>query len=279
MKAPTDDLSRQASFTVVRADEDDDGFTLEGYGAVFGQPTLIDSWEGRFEELIDRGAFRKTIKDKGPRGVRLQFDHGGHPLIGSLPIGTIQTLAEDSRGLKVVARLHDNWLIQPVRDAIRDGSVTGMSFRFRVVREEWDDTVPDLPVRTLKEIELYEVGPVVWPAYEQTSVGVRAQQIARELMDPEQRSAVARALLAGTPTEAAPTEPEEIVVEDDGEIVRDRLGTSDEAAAPDGPPEGTRETTEPPRRAERPRTLQEDRREVARKIREAALRAKEQADA
>lgn len=277
MKAPTEDLTREASFTVVRADEDDDGLTLEGYGAVFNAPTVIDSWEGRFEERISPGAFKRTIDRKGPRGIRLQFDHGQHPLIGSIPIGAITDLSEDSRGLKVAARLHDNWLIEPVRDAIRDGSVTGMSFRFRVVREEWDETDPEMPVRTLRELELFEVGPVVWPAYEETSVGVRAQQIARELMDPEQRAAVARALLAGTssepdatsdgPTREAPSDPQA-----DGRH---------EPASPSDTqqPSDDRALTRRPGRATRPRTSKVERLDVARKVRQAALTAKEQAHA
>jgi hypothetical protein len=39
----------------------------------------------------------------------------------------------------VVARLHDNWLVQPVRDAIKSKAIPGMSFRFSVVKDEWRD--------------------------------------------------------------------------------------------------------------------------------------------
>lgn len=190
-------LTREVDFTVTRTENDDDGLTLEGYAAVFNESTMIDSWEGKFSEQIAPGAFKRTIDRKGTRGIRLQFDHGHHPLIGSIPIGSIEELREDTRGLFVRARMHDNWMTQPVRDSIREGSVNGMSFRFRVVREDVDSS-SEPEVRTVKEVELFELGPVVWPAYEQTSVGVRASEIARELADPEQRVAVARALLVGT---------------------------------------------------------------------------------
>lgn len=214
---------READFTLIRADEDDDGLTLEGYAAVFGSPTRIDSWEGNFDEVIAPGAFKRTIGQKGPGGVRLQFDHGHHPLIGSIPIGSIRELREDARGLYVKARMADNWLIQPVRDAIANGSVSGMSFRFRVIRDDWDKT-GDVPLRTLQEIDLAEVGPVVWPAYEATTVGVRARQIAADLAnDSDFRDQLVRALAAaGTSTEPAVD------------------GTSVEPATDDGPPEGTR---------------------------------------
>lgn len=187
---PRDDLTRSVPFTVTRATDNADGLTLDGYAAVFDSPTRIDSWEGMFDEQISRGAFAKTIKERTPL---LQFDHGHHPLVGSIPIGTMQRVEEDDHGLHIVARLHDNWLIQPVRDAIRDGSIDGMSFRFSVVKEQVDES-GDVPMRTIQEVKLYEAGPVVWPAYESTSVGVRSM-----LSDPTTRAEIARALLSGTP--------------------------------------------------------------------------------
>jgi HK97 family phage prohead protease len=207
MTAPKDDLTRNAPFEVTRADADGDGLTLEGYAAVFDTPTRIDSWEGKFDEVIARGAFTKTIKERSPV---LQFDHGQHPLLGSLPLGSIQTLREDEHGLHVKARLSNNWLIEPVRDAIADGAVDGMSFRFSVVRDEWDhDTDPE--VRTVREVKLYELGPVVFPAYESTSVGVRARKVAADLSDPELRHELAQLFASGTriepPEEGTRSEP------------------------------------------------------------------------
>lgn len=161
-------VDRAFDFTITDTEEraDGDGLNLEGYAAVFNSPTVIDSWEGKFTEVIAPGAFKRTIGDKMPV---MQFDHGHHPMIGGLPIGVIRSLTEDSRGLKVKARLSDNWLIQPVRDAIRDGAISGMSFRFTVRDEEWDGDN-----RTIKAVDLHEVGPVVFPAYSKTTVGVRS---------------------------------------------------------------------------------------------------------
>lgn len=200
-------LRRSVPFTITRADDDDDGdgLTLEGYAAVFNTPTRIDSWEGRFDEVISPGAFAKTIKERSPK---LQFDHGTHPLLGSLPLGRIDTLKEDDEGLFVRARLSDNWLIEPVRDAIRDGAVDGMSFQFKAIRDEWDeDDDLEVPLRTLKEVRLYELGPVVFPAYEETSVGVRSEKVAelRSLLQDETvRHHLAQALLLDAPTFTTP---------------------------------------------------------------------------
>lgn len=162
-------LTRARPFEL-RASDENDGLTLEGYGAVFNTPTRIDSWEGTFDEIIAPGAFAKSIRDRKPV---MQFDHGHDVATGSVPIGVINDLREDETGLFVSARLHDNPRVEPIRQAIASGAIDGMSFRFQVMREEWDET-GDLPVRTIREVKLFEVGPVVFPAYEATSVGVRS---------------------------------------------------------------------------------------------------------
>lgn len=210
----SDTLTRTMPFTVERAESDGDGLTLSGYAAVFNQTTRIDSWEGNFDEQIAPGAFKKTLQERTPV---LQFDHGAHPLVGSLPIGSIEVLREDARGLFVQARLHDNWLVQPVRDAIASGSIDGMSFRFSVVKESFDDSAAT-PLRTLSEVKLYELGPVVFPAYEQTTVGVRSQDLAREIkaLDADARADLARALMSDTADEQPGEEPtDEAAVVDD----------------------------------------------------------------
>lgn len=191
-EAPRDNLVRKVEF---RAKPSDDGLTLEGYAAVFNQWTEIDSYEGNFREQIAPGAFKRSI-DHGRMPV-LQFDHGTHPLIGSIPLGVITSLREDDHGLKVNARLSDNWLVEPVRDAIRDGAIQGMSFRFKVINDKWTRS-RNTPERTITELKLYEVGPVVFPAYEQTAVGVRTRDALTSLTDPQVRGELAKLLAFGT---------------------------------------------------------------------------------
>ena len=199
IKAPKSNVCRSATFEM-RATDDGDGFTLEGYAAVFDAPTRIDSWEGTFDEVIARGAFAKTIGERKPV---LQFDHGRDIATGSVPIGAIEELREDGHGLFVRARLHDNARVEPIRQAIASGAIDGMSFRFRVTREEWDES-GDVPARTIKEVELFELGPVVFPAYASTTVGVRS--LLAELDDDDRTrlvSELARELK--TTSDAAPS--------------------------------------------------------------------------
>jgi len=187
----TEDQVRQMSFDVA---PNEDGLTLDGYGAVFNEWTSIEDQYGEYRERIAPGAFRRTL---GQRMPILQFDHGAHPLIGSIPLGRITSIVEDDHGLRVKARLSDNWLVQPVRDAIRDGGITGMSFRFRITDETWGRGQDGMEERTIREVQLYEVGPVVFPAYEQTSVGVRSRHVLSALEDAEIRDEIARILASG----------------------------------------------------------------------------------
>ncbi|WFE45314.1 HK97 family phage prohead protease [Verrucosispora sp. WMMD1129] len=166
-----------------------DGRTLEGYAAVFDQPTVIESYAGTFEETVARGAFRKTLRERKPV---MQFDHGNDKRVGTAPIGSIDELYEDDAGLFVRGRLLDTPRVEDIRQAIEVGAIRGMSFKFRVMQDRWidrngkkirDDELADLledpgergPIRReITEVQLFELGPVVFPAYEQTSVGVRS---------------------------------------------------------------------------------------------------------
>lgn len=151
-----------------------DGLTIEGYGAVFNQPTQIVDWLGEYVERIKPGAFKRTLAARGPARVKMQFDHGHDQLFGNLPIGTWEVMREDGHGLYVRGRMLDTWHTIPIRAAIEAGAVSGMSFRFRVTGEEWNDAGDE---RTITELNLFEVGPVTFPAYEGTEVGVRAQAL------------------------------------------------------------------------------------------------------
>lgn len=167
-----------------------DGRTMIGYGAVFDQVTEIKSWEGDFKERVQKGAFKKTLSEH-PNPV-VQFDHGRDTRVGSVPIAAIEELKEDSAGLFIRARLFDNPIIEPIRQAIEAQSISGMSFKFRVTADKWVDAKgrrvsgdelerllsTGTLTRTITEVQLAELGPVVFPAYAGTSVGVRDSESA-----------------------------------------------------------------------------------------------------
>ena len=112
-----------------------DGQALTGYAALsHSQNASLSVTEGLFIETIEPGAFRRSIAARMPI---LMFEHGRHPMIGTMPIGSFQELREDNHGLYVRARLFENFLVGPLRDALQGRAITGMSFRFDVVRDRW----------------------------------------------------------------------------------------------------------------------------------------------
>lgn len=197
MKAYSGDLYRGLTAApVVRADEtkSDDAHTsssfLEVNFAVFDAWTEIHSWyEGDFLERLSLGSFTKTMKENRS-GVVIQFDHGYDMHVGDLPLAPVVDLREDDAGAWIGGPLlntdYNRDRILPLlagrdMDGNDHGSLLGASFRFRVIKDEWDDEPgrsdhnPDgLPERTIKEVRLYEAGPVVFPAYPQTSAGLRS---------------------------------------------------------------------------------------------------------
>jgi HK97 family phage prohead protease len=173
-----DRVARAGEFEV-RESSDGDGLTIAGYIARFNEPTQISDYLGDYVEQIKPGAFRQTLRERGTGGVKMQFNHGSDAATGVLPIGVWTSLREDRNGLWGEGRLHDNWHTIPVRAAIESGAVDGMSFRFKVIAEEWQQAKRDgeQDHRTLTEVALYEAGPVVHPAYEGTTVSVRARAL------------------------------------------------------------------------------------------------------
>lgn len=186
-------VSRTADFSP--SSEGGDGRTLEGYAAVFGAPTRISSpFEGTFDETVAPGAFKKTLRENRPPVC--QWNHGSDPRVGQVPIAAVQDMREDDHGLYVKARMFPNDVVEPIRQAIEAQAVTGMSFKFKVNRDSWtdargNDVDPEeldsllfagrsadadrLPLqRIIREVRLFEAGPVLNPAYEATSVGVRS---------------------------------------------------------------------------------------------------------
>jgi uncharacterized protein len=190
---------------------EDEGNTIVGHALVFGQETEIDSWEGQFIEACMPGCTKKSIRERVPV---MQFEHGKHPLVGSIPIGVIDEIREDDIGLFIRGTFLDTWLIEPVKEAIANRSVTGMSFRFEVIRDRWFDsagkslTVAEVqqllwepgdrgPLRReLVEIKIPELGPVVFAAYKGTDVSVRAREVAHEIATDPALVRKVRAMLA-----------------------------------------------------------------------------------
>jgi HK97 family phage prohead protease len=157
---------RSVAYSTLELRAADDSDTLVGYAAVFDAP----SEPMPFTEFVRRGAFAKTLNDGAD--VRLLVDHEGVPLARTKS-GTL-ILEEDDRGLRVEAKLDPtNPDAQRILSAMRRGDLSQMSFAFKTVKDSWSK---DRAVRELKEVQLFDVSVVTYPAYEDTIVSLRSRQ-------------------------------------------------------------------------------------------------------
>lgn len=179
---PTDNLVR--AFIAPEAIEfrstDGGGRKMFGHFAVFNRWTEIDSWyEGRFLERIAPTAFDRAFREQRDR-IRVLYDHGHDPSVGNKPLGVAETLRADGVGAFYEVDLFDAGYVNDLLPALRANQL-GASFRFRVVGQSWNDPTqrsdhnPErLPERTITDVDLYEFGPVTFPAYADATAGVRS---------------------------------------------------------------------------------------------------------
>lgn len=160
-------------------DRDDLGM-LEVRFSVFNTWYEINSfWEGRFLERTQPGAFTKTMRERRDSIVSL-FNHGMDFNIGDKVLGPIEELYEDKDSPVGVVRLLDTSYNRDLEPGLAAG-VYRSSFMFNVIREEWNDEPGEsdhnpqgLPERTIKEVRLFEFGPVTFPANPDATAGMRS---------------------------------------------------------------------------------------------------------
>ncbi|MHC4866786.1 MAG: HK97 family phage prohead protease [Planctomycetota bacterium] len=151
----------------LRAASEDDKPVIEGYAAVFNSESE-EMWG--FREFVAPGAFARSIKEK--RDVRALIDHDSSKILGRTKAGTLK-LKEDDIGLKATIRPPKTNTAAEIVENIRAGNVDQMSFAFSVVEETIHHEDDDKIVRELTDVDLFDVSVVTYPAYSQTSVGVR----------------------------------------------------------------------------------------------------------
>jgi HK97 family phage prohead protease len=140
---------------------------IVGYAVRWDQLSL-PIW-GMFQERFKRGAFAATLVQPD---IYASWQHDSREVLGRTP----NTLAvyEDDIGLRYEIT-PPSWAEKYI-ETIERGDVRGSSFIFRAVKEDWDETNPDMAIRTINEAQLFEVSPVTTPAYPQSSVGVRSAE-------------------------------------------------------------------------------------------------------
>lgn len=151
---------------------------IEGHAAVFNQEYVMwDTPSFRAVEVIKPGAFTRAIKEA--QDVRALYNHDASNLLGRTSAKTL-TLDENGRGLHFDCNPPETQVGRDVRTLIKRGDVTGCSFAFTVKKQERTEEEIDGKVhikREIQDVDLYDVGPVTYPAYEGTDVKARSLEL------------------------------------------------------------------------------------------------------
>lgn len=160
-------INRDTKFTCTR---DEDGeLNLTGYFAVFGG--RYQMWEDAYE-TIDPAAFNETIRDD----IRALTNHDTTLVLGRTAANTLK-LRIDERGLwgEIIINQNDQDAMN-LYERVKRGDVSQCSFGFDII-DQSIDMVDGNTVFTLKKVRLYEVSVCTFPAYEDTAINARKNDI------------------------------------------------------------------------------------------------------
>lgn len=146
--------------------ESEDGLYIEGYFSVFN--SIYELWPGATESVAP-GAFANTLGGD----IRALIDHETRLVLGRNKSGTLE-LREDSHGLwgRIKINPNDQDAVN-LYERVKRGDVDQCSFGFDIINEDTEVRDDGSVHWTIREVRLYEVSVVTFPAYTETSVSAR----------------------------------------------------------------------------------------------------------
>ncbi len=161
---------------------DGDKPKIKGYAAKFGKWSLD---LGGFIEKIRKGAFDEALEKSDVRALK---NHDPNLLLGRTASGTLE-LKTNSVGLISEIDPPDTTTGRDIIEEIRRKDITGMSFSFVTAEDDWKYNEDGSVERTIIKVgELFDVGPVTYPAYPDTTVAVRSMDAHRKNIEQEERN-------------------------------------------------------------------------------------------
>lgn len=150
---------------------DDTGMYIEGYFSVFNSNYEI--YPGCTESVAP-GAFSNTLGGD----IKALCDHDTRLVLGRNKAGTLE-LREDSHGLwgRITINPNDSDAVN-LYERVKRGDVDQCSIGFDIREEEADFRDDGSAHFTIRDVELFEVSVVTFPAYAETSVSARKQDVA-----------------------------------------------------------------------------------------------------
>ena len=131
--------------------EEENKGMFEGYASVFNNADLGN-------DVILSGAFTKSLKKTGAKGVKLLYQHKA-----DMPIGVFESIEEDKRGLKVRGKLAlQTQMGHEAYELMKMGALDGLSIGFRVSPKGQSYDAKGKR-RMIKEVELMEISLVTFP--------------------------------------------------------------------------------------------------------------------
>lgn len=134
------------------SDYDEKNSIVKGYGSYFDNKDADD-------DVIMRGAYHKTIKENGER-VKYLYQHNMMQ-----PIGKMNELYEDEKGLVFVAEVPKTQLGKDVIELMKAGVITENSVGILPIQKEDKGDY-----RELKEVKLFEISAVTLAANDQAKI-------------------------------------------------------------------------------------------------------------
>lgn len=165
----------------VRQSEEGESRMVEGYAAVY-ESNSEEMWG--FIERIAPGAFDTAL---AVSDVRALVNHDPDKILARTASGTL-TLSVDERGLKYSFEAPETTAGNDLLISLQRGDINQSSFGFTVAEDEWEfrDDGPD--VRTITRVDrLFDVSPVTYPAYPDTTVAQRSHEAAKAEWEQEQK--------------------------------------------------------------------------------------------
>lgn len=154
-----------------RADNNDnDEMKIEGYFVVFNSETKL--FENYYEEISD-----KAFKDIDLTDIRALADHDTAKVLGRTKSQTLK-LSVDDKGLygEITINKNDSEAVN-LYERVKRGDIDQCSFGFNILDETMDTRTDGSTKWTITEIELFEVSVVTFPAYQDTAVEARSEQM------------------------------------------------------------------------------------------------------
>lgn len=172
----------------IQKSTEEEPLKLRGYAIVYN--SLSEPLYGDlFRERINKGAFTKSLLENDQVCL---WGHDTRYVLGRKSAGTL-ILREDEKGLYFEAELPNTTWARDLKESVDRGDIKQMSFGFKVVRDNWLDDKETLkeysmPIREIEEITLHEISLVTFPAYPQTNVRDKGEDV--YIPSPPQKSVI-----------------------------------------------------------------------------------------